>query len=73
MLGVTVGDLDDVPYTKAGLPEREQITGMSKLLFYDKIGVRYSMAQRRVYRIDLTARTGGAGVYWSYFFRTLIR
>jgi hypothetical protein len=72
MLGVTVGDLDDIPYIKAGLPQRERIGGMSKHLYYDKIGVEFTMSQRRVYRIDLTERTGGAGTYWSYFFRSLI-
>jgi hypothetical protein len=72
MLGVAVGDMDIVPYNKLGSPQRQQISGMSKHLYYDKIGVQYAMAQRRVYRIDLTERTGGAGAYWAFFFRTLI-
>lgn len=72
MLGITVGDLDEVAYFKIGLPQREQISGMSKHLYYDKIGVQITMSQRRVYRIDLTERTGGLGAYWAFFFRTLI-
>ena len=72
MLGITVGDLDDTIYLKVGLPQREHISGMSKHLYYDKIGVQITMSQRRVYRIDFTERTGGLGAYWAFFFRTLI-
>jgi hypothetical protein len=72
MLGVAVGDLDQSTYLKVGLPQRQQISGMSKHLYYDKIGVQITMSQRRVYRIDLTERTGGLGTYWAFFFRTLI-
>ena len=71
-LGVAVGDGDQVPYRKAGRPQREQIIGSSKHLYYEKIGVEYTMAQRQVYRIDFTEPTGGVGTYWAYFFRSFI-
>lgn len=71
-LGVAVGDWDLVPYRKAGRPQREQIIGSSKHLYYDKIGVEYTMAERQVYRIDFTEPTGGTGTYWAFFFRSLI-
>lgn len=72
MLEVSVGDYESAPYDKLGDPDREQISGMSKLLYYDRIGVQYSLAQRRVYRIDLTKRTGGLGAYWSHFIRKVV-
>jgi hypothetical protein len=71
-LGVAVGDGDQVPYRKAGRPQRQQIIGSSKHLYYEKIGVEYTMAQRQVYRIDFTEPTGGVGTYWAYFFRSFI-
>lgn len=72
LMKVQVGDPEEKPYQKMGLASSEHISGMSKIVRYDKLGVQYAMAQRKVYRVELTKRDGDVVSYWAQFLRWAI-
>jgi hypothetical protein len=57
ILGVDVGDLEDVVLLSLGMPTREVYSGNGKTMEYDGLGVRLRMQRLAV--VELEARAGG--------------
>lgn len=71
-LGIRLGDLEDDVAMRIGDPTRYEITGTTKTMWYDDLGLELKLLRFRVVAVALDARQQGLGAKIMRYFRTLV-